>query len=116
VDNSVNNFFVNKIDLRGRRDTLLPVMQTLTKTNEYQDLSLGQLAAVIRLNWVRINYGAVPYLEALERLESISDQYGMESAKSVALYFLSNATTWRGETARAVKAELNRRCKAHKGL
>jgi hypothetical protein len=37
--------------------------------------------------------------------------YGMEDAKTIILYFLSNATHWRGETAKAIKAELKRRIK-----
>jgi hypothetical protein len=39
-------------------------------------------------------------------LRSINDDYGCDSAHSIVIYFLSNATTWRGETARRVKAEL----------
>ena len=39
-------------------------------------------------------------------LDSINDTYGYDDAKSVVLYFLSNATTWRGDDARRIKAEL----------
>jgi hypothetical protein len=39
-------------------------------------------------------------------LDSITDNYGADSAKSVVLYFLSNANTWRGEHAKRIKAEL----------
>lgn len=53
-----------------------------------------------------INYGAVPYLSAMGSLVGIDDRYGMEDARSIVLYFLSNATTWRGEDARRIKAEL----------
>ena len=49
---------------------------------------------------------ALPYLRAMRELSSLSDSYGADSAKSVVLYFLSNASTWRGETARRIKAEL----------
>ena len=34
------------------------------------------------------------------------DQYYNDSAKSVILYFLSNASSFRGERAKALKAEL----------
>jgi hypothetical protein len=34
------------------------------------------------------------------------EMYGYDTGKSVVLYFLSNATSWRGEVARRVKAEL----------
>ena len=43
---------------------------------------------------------------ALSSLDTINDHYGADSAKSVVLYFLSNASTWRGETAKRVKKEL----------
>jgi hypothetical protein len=39
-------------------------------------------------------------------LHSINDNYGYDTAHTIVIYFLSNATTWRGETARRVKAEL----------
>ena len=37
---------------------------------------------------------------------SINDNYGVDSGKSIVLYFLSNASTWRGETAKRIKKEL----------
>lgn len=37
---------------------------------------------------------------------SLSDHYGSDSAESLIRYFLANAGTWRGETARRVKKEL----------
>ena len=39
-------------------------------------------------------------------LNNINDNYGYDTAHSIVIYFLANATTWRGETARRVKAEL----------
>jgi hypothetical protein len=39
-------------------------------------------------------------------LNTINDNYGYDTAHSIVIYFLANATTWRGETARRVKAEL----------
>jgi hypothetical protein len=68
--------------------------------------SLSSIAREIRQDWKKVYFGAVPYLAALSSLESISDNYGADSAKSVVLYFLANATTWRGETAKRIKAEL----------
>lgn len=53
-----------------------------------------------------INYAAKPYLEAMLDLNSINDKYIHDSGKSIVLYFLSNASTYRGETAKRVKAEL----------
>lgn len=64
------------------------------------------IAREIRRDWKKPYFGAVPYIYAMEELQDRSDMFGADSARSVVLYFLSNATTWRGETARRVKAEL----------
>ena len=64
------------------------------------------IAREIRKLWTKPYFGAVPYLEAMHDLMDASDNYGYDSGKSIILYFLSNATTWRGSDARRVKAEL----------
>jgi hypothetical protein len=69
---------------------------------------LYEIAAEIKADWKKVYFGAVPYLDALADLDKITDRYGMDDAHSIVLYFLSNATTWRGETARRVKAELKK--------
>ncbi len=74
--------------------------------------TIREIAAEIRKTWRDkngtsiVNYGAVPYLEAMTQLESVNEAYMADSAKSIVLYFLSNATTWRGDDARRIKAEL----------
>ena len=67
---------------------------------------LHVIARDIRTNWPKPYFGAVPYLDAMLELESITDDYYADTAKSVVIYFLANATTWRGTEARRVKAEL----------
>ena len=67
---------------------------------------LYEIAAEIRKDWQKVYFGAVPYLDAMSCLDSIEDNYIYDSGKSVVLYFLSNATTWKGDVARRVKAEL----------
>jgi len=73
--------------------------------------SLSTIAAEIRRDWKNVYFGAVPYLAAMSTLDTINDSYGADSAKSVVLYFLSNATSWRGDVARRVKAELKQLAK-----
>ena len=68
--------------------------------------SISDIAYDIRADWQKPYFGAVPYLQAMYELDSINDNYYHDSAKSVVLYFLSNASTWRGETAKRIKAEL----------
>jgi len=70
--------------------------------------NLNQIAREIKADWgSKINYAAKPYLDAMLALESINDNYYMDSGSSVVMYFLGNASTWRGEKARAIKKELN---------
>lgn len=71
-----------------------------------QSRPLSAIAAEIQGDWKRPYFGAVPYLSAMADLDSIEGDYYADSAASVVRYFLSNAGTWRGETARRVKAEL----------
>lgn len=73
--------------------------------------SLHVIAGEIRNDWKKIYFGAEPYLEAMDDLDKITDVYGCDSAKSIVMYFLSNATTWRGPVAREVKAELKKMIK-----
>ena len=68
--------------------------------------SLREIAIEIDSDWTKVNFAARPYLDAMKTLISIDDSYGADSARSVVLYFLSNASTWRGPVAREVKAEL----------
>jgi len=72
---------------------------------------LYEIAADIRRDWKKINYAAKPYLEAMAALNTIDDKYYWDDAKSVVLYFLANAGTWRGDTAKRIKAELKEMAK-----
>lgn len=65
------------------------------------------IADEITREWTNVYFGAVPYLAAMRRLGTVNDNYGHDTGKSVVLYFLSNARTWRGDVARRIKAELN---------
>ena len=67
---------------------------------------LHQIAKDIRADWKNVNYAAKPYLDALGQLDSITDSFGYDSAKGIVLRFLGNASSWRGEVAKRIKAEL----------
>lgn len=67
---------------------------------------LSIIAAEIRRDWRNVNYAAKPYLEAMASLNDIRDNYYHDTGKSVVLYFLANAGSWRGDVARRIKAEL----------
>lgn len=72
--------------------------------------ALSEIAKEIRQCWKNVYFGAEPYLEAMSTLNSIEDNYYADDGKSIVLYFLANASTWRGEDARRIKKELNQMC------
>jgi hypothetical protein len=92
-------------------------MYNMTATTKTPARPLNVIANEIRQNWKKsisgtdLNYAARPYLEAMYSLNTINDRYGCDSAKSIVAYFLCNASSWRGETAKRVKAELNKKLK-----
>ena len=84
----------------------------LKEVNSVKDMikesrSISQIASEISRDWKNVNFAAKPYLSAMYSLDSINDKYGMDSGKSIVAYFLSNASTWKGEKAKEIKKELN---------
>lgn len=69
--------------------------------------TVAEIAQEISRVWKKVYFGAVPYLQAMQTLNSVDDAFGCDTGRSVVLYFLSNATTFRGEDARRIKKELN---------
>jgi len=78
------------------------------------DRSLRVIAAEIRKDWKPVHYTAAPYLGAMFSVETLSSKYGADDGEDIVAYFLSNAGTWKGETARRIKAELRKMLKAHR--
>jgi hypothetical protein len=69
--------------------------------------AIHSIATDISREWKNVYYGAVPYLNAMKSLNSISEDYYEDRAETIIIYFLANASTFRGEKARALKLELN---------
>lgn len=70
---------------------------------------LYAIATEVIGDWPKANnrdHPAGAYLLPMLSLDRITDYYGADDGKSIVLYFLSNATSWRGDVARRVKAEL----------
>lgn len=65
-----------------------------------------EIANEISRDWSKVYFGALPYLRAMQSIETIDQCYGMDSAKTIIIYFLANAGTYKGETAKRVKKEL----------
>jgi len=75
---------------------------------------IHQIANEIKRTWTKPYFGAVPYINAMQSISSIKDDYYEDSADSIVRYFLGNAGTWRGEDARRIKAELNQLLNSNK--
>ena len=67
---------------------------------------LNIIAREIKADWKKVNFAAVPYLRAMSEMSDINAKYGYDDGKSIVRYFLSNASSWRGDTAKRIKAEL----------
>jgi hypothetical protein len=86
-------------------------MRTLKQIYEPEatpHIPLPTLVQQIRDDWKKPYFGAVPYLQAMATMCSFNDSYGYDDGKTIGLYFLCNAQTWRGPVAKAVKAEIKR--------
>jgi hypothetical protein len=68
--------------------------------------SLSVIAREIARAWPKMSPYAEPYVRAMRCVDTVHDDYVCDSGRTIVLYFLSNATAWRGEDARRIKAEL----------
>ena len=71
-----------------------------------QNRSLNAIAKDIRQSWKNISFNAAPYVDALEFLNRIEDTYIVGNGVSIVEGFLTNASSFRGDDARRIKAEL----------
>jgi hypothetical protein len=71
-----------------------------------ENRSISSIAKDIKKAWANPYFGAKPYLNAMEYLDNINDTYIYDDAKNVIMYFLANASTFRGNDAKVLKAEL----------
>jgi hypothetical protein len=74
--------------------------------------SIATIANMILKDWRKqksgVYFGAKPYLQAMLSMNTIDDNYGQESGRSIINYFLANAGTWRGEEAKRIKLHLKK--------
>lgn len=71
---------------------------------------LSEIAKDILQHWKNPYFGAKPYIQAMLLINSAEPNapYLSEPAASIVAYFLANATTFRGEDAKRIKAELKK--------
>jgi hypothetical protein len=98
----------------NRKNAVKKLKTTSTMTTTTATRPLYEIAKEIKNDWrdktgkPNVYFGAKPYLDAMQTLDKVSDNYGMDSGKSIVLYFLANAQTWRGDNAKRIKAELKK--------
>ena len=68
--------------------------------------ALWQIARDIRADWPMPYVGAKPYIRAMTALDTIDEAHSAGTGRDVVRLFLVNAGSWRGDTAREIKAEL----------
>ena len=83
-------------------------MTTLT-AEKLATAGLASIARFIRSDWKNVNFAAKPYLDAMASMGSIDENYGCDTGVSIVVYFLSNASGYRGDNAKLIKAELKKR-------
>jgi aminoglycoside phosphotransferase (APT) family kinase protein len=80
-----------------------------------KDLTISAIAQLIRKDYQSkgkpVHPHAKPYVDAMACMHSIDDNFGLDDGRGIVAYALGNLTTWKGQTAREVKSELNRRLK-----
>jgi len=70
---------------------------------------ISEIAIEIKNDWgTKVSPYAKPYLNEMLRMYNITDNVGNDDGKSIVLYFLSNAGSYRGETAKRIKVELKK--------
>lgn len=81
-------------------------METLTTTKQNRNLS--EIAREILNTWKNPSPHAMPYITAMLSIHSSDPNAGyfFETAETIVIYFLANATTFRGPDARRIKKEL----------
>lgn len=89
--------------------------ESKSSAGSFKESNLSDIASAIRRDLKaqgkKVPAAAKPYLDALDSLDKISDNYFADSGSSIVAYLLGNLSSYKGETARAIKAELNRRLK-----
>jgi len=89
---------------------------TIATLPDFSKMTIAEIACRIDADWRKQKGGISIYakeqLKAMLWIQQITDKYISDDGYGVVGSFLCNATTWKGETARAIKKELNKRLKA----
>ena len=99
--------------MRIRESKLRSFIRRRILESRGMDRPIREIAQEISADWTNVHYAARPYLDAMHSLNSIEDRYGMDDAAGIVDYFLSNARSWKGETAKRIKKELKKMVRSY---
>ena len=93
---------------------------TTATATDLRSATETEIVDLIRTDWRTMSASSRAYYDAMLDqnalgLSWVTDAYYADGRGEIAYRFLGDATSWRGETARAVKAEMKRRLKAEHG-
>jgi len=97
-----------KINERRKTDGLDAETSKKIKSGNLEILA-NMIRRDLRAQGKDVPFGAKPYLDAMSRMNDVNEMYGADDGKSIVAYALSNLASYKGETARAIKAELKAR-------
>lgn len=97
-----------KINERRKTDGLDAETSKKIKSGNLEILA-NMIRRDLRTQGKDVPFGAKPYLDAMSRMNDVNEMYGADDGKSIVAYALSNLASYKGETARAIKAELKAR-------
>lgn len=103
---SINTANIERAPLRAKAAPKAEAPATIEAAAPAIVRPLSTIARDIQRAWPRVYFAAAPYLIAMASLNSINDRYGYDDARSIVRYFLANAAAFRGDNAKALKAEL----------
>ena len=99
--------------MRITKTQLRRTIRRVIKESRGMTRPIREIAQEISADWTNVHYAARPYLDAMHSLNSIEDRYGMDDAAGIVDYFLSNARSWKGETAKRIKKELKKMVRSY---
>ena len=81
-------------------------MKKLGSVQKIGSRPIREIAKEIKSLWHPVNYAAQPYLDSMLEMDNADDTVGADDGHGIILYFLNNASGFKGADAKRIKAEL----------
>ena len=90
----------NKVITKNKSGEIIGLVDKLSK------MSIKDIAQFIIDDWSKTDKVPKNYLEPMLKIKTLNEMYGADTAYSVVVYFLSNASRWKGFNAKVTKQYL----------